>query len=473
MVQTRDADELLASGEPSSTRPPLLPVAGNVVVALFVLAGAAVFVHGNFAWMSGFWTSLGHFMRDPTTQVHWRLGVPPGAFGLTIGLGIDLVLAWLTTRELLRSTPYRNDKPTTIGLVIIVAVSMLGLFGTIAIVIGTEARWFFALCAVLVGGAHVAVWARRRSRSASPTQTVSPVSGLVAPPPRYPASWTTRLLVLFCVLVIGLIALQAALSPVSAWDSLIYHAELPRLWFQQAPAPKLIFGPSVGIELSANYPPLYPAFGAAMYVLAGTADDLFLRLAGPVLLVALLFLVFGVARAHFTVRAARWAVLLVVASPLLLIYSVWPTNYLLTACLVFVSVVFLSLAQSTPRPEIVVGAGLFAGLAGLADFFGWSLVPAGVVVPCCGRSRSDATEPRCCSSSLPSSWPRFGSFVTMCFWGTRCTRWGRSSSTTGACTRLCGIRRRRRSATAPSPTGAHRGSRSWCEKSRRCSGIER
>ena len=71
-------------------------------------------------------------------------------------------------------------------------------------------------------------------------------------------------------LVGGLLAVRASIEPVTEWDALIYHVSFARDWIASLPGLPHAAGPSVGAELSYNYPALFPsisvAFAGALHV---------------------------------------------------------------------------------------------------------------------------------------------------------------------------------------------------------------
>ena len=71
-------------------------------------------------------------------------------------------------------------------------------------------------------------------------------------------------------LVGGLLAVRASIEPVTEWDAVIYHVSFARDWIASLPGLPHAAGPSVGAELSYNYPALFPSisvvFAGALHV---------------------------------------------------------------------------------------------------------------------------------------------------------------------------------------------------------------
>ncbi|MBU6997236.1 MAG: hypothetical protein HXS49_03790 [Theionarchaea archaeon] len=71
------------------------------------------------------------------------------------------------------------------------------------------------------------------------------------------------------ILVVGMV--YAVLFPPLEWDSLAYQAYYSKLVYEEKGLP-VIFGPSIGIEMSAAYPPAYQMLGCYTYVLSGDSN---------------------------------------------------------------------------------------------------------------------------------------------------------------------------------------------------------
>ena len=158
-----------------------------------------------------------------------------------------------------------------------------------------------------------------------------------------------------------------------------YHAELARYWFTNAPHPGVVVGPSVGLQLSSNYPPLFSATGAAMHLLSGGVHDIYLRLISPILFIGVQLIVYGAARRHSTYRIAAWALLLTVGCPLLSFFAFYPTNYMLLSALVTAAAVLAFEYVAYRITSAALLAAVFLGLANLTDFYGW-LITASFVI---------------------------------------------------------------------------------------------
>ena len=116
--------------------------------------------------------------------------------------------------------------------------------------------------------------------------------------------------------------LYAGLFPPLEWDSLAYQAYYSELIFENRGLP-VLFGPSIGIEMSAAYPPAYQMLGCYIYVITNESNTQFMSVvsytAGVLsLLVVYLF-------ATILVPTHRmYAVLTALAVPFFLAFSASP-----------------------------------------------------------------------------------------------------------------------------------------------------
>jgi hypothetical protein len=95
-----------------------------------------------------------------------------------------------------------------------------------------------------------------------------------------PSMLQTILIALICVL--GIFALYKTLMlPATEWDSLAYGVNYAKILFESGNVP-LIAGPSIGLEMSASYPPGVQLAAVFLYIFAGSANDFYYRLLSPI-----------------------------------------------------------------------------------------------------------------------------------------------------------------------------------------------
>ncbi|HIJ07733.1 TPA: hypothetical protein HA274_00015, partial [Candidatus Bathyarchaeota archaeon] len=84
------------------------------------------------------------------------------------------------------------------------------------------------------------------------------------------------------VTVYLIVAVHRAITlPATEWDSLAYGVNYAKIIFEEHSIP-LIAGPSIGIEMSASYPPGIQLVAAYLYAFAGNANDFYFRILSPI-----------------------------------------------------------------------------------------------------------------------------------------------------------------------------------------------
>lgn len=349
-----------------------LPAAIGLVVSGIFLFMIAPFALSHRSWEIAFLEDAWRWLRDPTVAGGWH--TPTGWFVAIPLMGAMGLEGWSAARLLLSRSSLQGEPLLELGLTLVMSISIAGFGSLICVTVGELGRpqllGFYGLT-----GSVLAWMTWRRSRTAT--------GGEVASVPR--STGIRRFVRGVTYAVIGVVVLSslvhATLTPVTEWDATIYHAETARLWFLERPDPAVRYGPSIGIEISSNYPPLFPAAGAAIYTVVGAFDDIYLRVLPPLLLAALLLMLFGYARRRFEGLTADLVVLIVAASPLTLAYGVWTTGYILLLALIVAVVILVDIAAESNHTGAWIGAGAVAGLAILSHFYGLlALLPAGAVL---------------------------------------------------------------------------------------------
>ena len=315
----------------------------------------------RWAWFGAFAGDLWQWILEPEIADGWSM---PAGLAIAVPVATAITFqGWLATRLLLSGSYLNGERWIELGLTITIAISLLGFGGVLCVVLGRLGRLELLMFYAVTGAALAWAWWRLGARQAS--------SDTVAGPGRPRSPWILRAIAaaVFAIAVAFSLA-HATLTPVQEWDATIYHAESARLWFRERPDPPIRYGPSIGIEISSNYPPLFPAAGAAAYTLVGEASDLYLRVLPPLLLAAVMAMVFGFARRSSGPLGADLALLLVAGSPLLLAYGVWTTGYALLGALLVAVVILVDLAADRDGLGPWAGAGAVAGLAILSHFYG-------------------------------------------------------------------------------------------------------
>jgi hypothetical protein len=109
------------------------------------------------------------------------------------------------------------------------------------------------------------------------------------------------------LIVIGIFVVvaiyQTVAYPSIEWDSLAYGVNYAKIIFEDGKIP-LIAGPSIGLEMSANYPPGVQLLAVDLYVFAGNAGDFYFRILQPIFGLAAILLTYKFAMAVTKSRTA-------------------------------------------------------------------------------------------------------------------------------------------------------------------------
>ncbi|MDP9301564.1 MAG: glycosyltransferase family 39 protein [Actinomycetota bacterium] len=357
-----------------SDSPAWLSTPGVLLIAGITWFSVIRFVILHGPWLRPTGRDLIRWLEDPT--IGGPLRPPAGAPIEILAFGICLAIGWWGSELLLHRTSASRDRPLRCGLTLVLAIAVLGYVGMAAVVAGRlSAGVIWLMLGVFAIALAAAQW-RIRPALGPPASRATDGS----------SRWLRILFLALCGGVLALIAIHAIMSPVQEWDATVYHAETARRWFLERPSPTLVFGPSVGFEISANYPPLFPASGAAMYTLIGRFDDFSLRVTSPVAFAGLLLMLFGWTRHRFDVTTARVSVVLALC-PLTVLYAGWPTGYVLLAALFLAVVILVDLAAEDGGRWTWVAAGVVAGLAILTHAYGILAIPAGLAAVIVRRQR--------------------------------------------------------------------------------------
>ena len=336
---------------------------------LVVLAGFGVLysASGNLPWVVAILGQVGRSASAIRVS-----GPPPSVPGLSKALAymcLALGNGFLASRLLLRRSLLRQVWSSTVGLGLALGLAFAGLPGIWALCLGRVGVPVILGGEVGIACILVALSLVPRTESQGrPSAAVqfSPVGARS----RSAGHWAELAVWVLVTLVIIVIMFQVIMAPVTEWDALIYHVAAARLWYLGRPSPAVHFGPSVGIELSGNYPPLFPALGLSTSVVGGAFETLSLRVTSPLALLSVVMMVHGLARHWWNRSAGRWAVLLLIGCPAVLIFSMEATNYLLVAALVVATLVAAEAALTSSTILWWAPAGGVAGLAFMSNYVG-------------------------------------------------------------------------------------------------------
>lgn len=339
-------------------------------------AGSLTFLHNQVRWFAPFVRSLASWLvhpsvaGDPSFPARWGFGLLVCAATAVLGYGIAFAAtSW---------TDLHDVAVARVGISLVVGPALLGFMATLADVVGELTPAFLlgelvtalVITAVLAGRAWLMAQ-RPRGEAAS---NFNPRAGCQRH--RCGSDYALWSLV---GLAVALILIHVAMSPVIEWDAIVYHAGVAKLWYLGRPSPPLSYGPSVGIQISGNYPPLFPASGAFFDILLGRFDDFYLRVIPPFVFLGLLLSTYAYTHARFGKSVAKWSVLLLLGCPIMVLYAEWPTNYIYLTSLTALVVFFADYAARTGTFVGWLWTGLFAGLDNLTSFYGLLSVGVGLI----------------------------------------------------------------------------------------------
>ena len=175
-------------------------------------------------------------------------------------------------------------------------------------------------------------------------------------------------------LVLFLSFYQALFAPVVHGDAAVYHAVMPSIVYRYHALP-LIAGQSVGLEMSSNYPPLYSALGGYYYVQVGGVEEFYLKAISPIMALFTVLVVFKIGKLLGGVTCGKISALLLSATSLFILYSIFATGYMTYVFFVAASLLFMLLALTKARSEYWVMCGVFYGFSLLSHHQALLLAP--------------------------------------------------------------------------------------------------
>jgi hypothetical protein len=347
-----------ASRESTAGAPAVRPSALTLLQA-----GAAIVVAGGFVLMTvRAWGQIERLFWRPAELTHALSAAGslattfPGRFVGLLVVSVGLMLA----------AEYR---PRALLRLSTAAWAALGVAGTGAYLLSAldaGSRWVFTLL-LAASGVAAGLLLVHRGRSEEPAGTPDESAGrgrLVLP--------------LLVGLVGGLLAVRASIEPVTEWDAVIYHFSFARDWLDSLPGLPHAAGPSVGAELSYNYPALFPAVTVVLASALHLGVDSAARIVSPLAALTVLAVLRSAApRGFFRGWAASMFLL---GSTFFVAYGQWPTAYMLMTMLVALAVarlvterrltaasaLCLGLAAATGLIGVVIGAIVLVAYAGVA-----------------------------------------------------------------------------------------------------------
>jgi len=182
------------------------------------------------------------------------------------------------------------------------------------------------------------------------------------------------------IIITFLIFYHGALSPIDHFDALIYHAGIAKVMFKYHGIP-LIAGPSPGIQLSGNYPPLYPSLGAFFFTHMGTTTtDLPLRLLSPFMGLLTLLTTYKLGYVLLGHRGGYLTSLILLITPYFIIYSIHAINNMTVTFFLALATLHIIMAYRRQQSVHLLTAGFLYGFALSTSYLALYFAPAFVLM---------------------------------------------------------------------------------------------
>lgn len=340
-----------------------------LAVLLFLALAWTIYVYANQTWLETLeqvadWIAKPLIKFSPL-QVN---GIPQAVFA-TVEI---LVLGIISAHALLA-----NEKDGVIKLLSTLGLGV-GLTGLITIILGIIGALYQiplnTAILLLCAGFLLAVFRGRKLQiKLSVSEHVKAWLAIVKP--RKPRNLKFWLLPCAAIGVIfALCFYHALLTVVMHWDATVYHAAMAVIMYNNHGIP-VIAGPSIGIQMSANFPPLFSALGAFYYVQMGLIEDFYLRVISPVMGVLTVIATYKIGETLAGKRYGLIAALLLAMTPLFFRYSIYATSYSTLTFFGTAAVMFMFLAIKKGLNRYWIMCGVFYGFALLTSYLAMYLAP--------------------------------------------------------------------------------------------------
>lgn len=245
------------------------------------------------------------------------------------------------------------------GLISLIMI-ILGIFGLISLSIILLIQFTMILLLILVDRSKL-----RKSLKNTPSAPKNALKQILN------LSGVGKLVILWVSVVITYATYQALAYPPIEWDSMAYGVNWAKLIFENHRIP-VISGPSIGLEISANYPPGMQVLAVYFYLFAGSAFDFYFRFLPPLFGFATLLLVY---KMGLTVADSRkyalFALIGVTATPLF--WKSFIIDYPYISYLTFsftLTLYCLLMAFKLNNRSYEITAAFFAGVSSLISYLG-------------------------------------------------------------------------------------------------------
>lgn len=336
------------------------------MILAFLACSWLVYAYANRNWLDAFDQVLTWFKNPSITYTSMPITGVPLAFLATL----EVLFVGVASGYLLLN----NEKDLTVKLVTVLGLGF-GLTGLITIILGITNKLYqtplntaiFVVSAACLGGI---LYQKKIREKRSFKELFRPHFNLALPGNRkfwVPAA--TGIVVLFFF-----VFYHALLTVVVHWDATVYHAAMATIMYNDHGIP-VIAGPSIGIEMSANFPPLFSSLGAFYYIQIGAIEDFFLRAIPPVMGLLTVLATYKLGEVLHSKKLGVVAALFLAATPLFFRYSIYATSYSTLTFFCTVAILFLFYGIFKGNNKYWVASGVFLGFAALISYIALYLTP--------------------------------------------------------------------------------------------------
>jgi hypothetical protein len=345
----------------------------NLAVPLAILVFLAfawfVYVYVNRIWLGAFQQVVSWLATPTINYTPIQIEGIPLAFLATVEI---LILGAISSHTLLS-----NEKDAFIKFISALGLGV-GFTGLITIILGIFGNLFqlpLNIAILLLCVSFLLVDFYRQKGKEKPSVREFFKAYFAIGKLRRPNNF--RLWLLAC-LAIGIIFFfcfyHALLTVIIHWDATVYHAVIPVIMYNNHGIP-VIAGPSIGIEMSANFPPLFSALGAFYYVQIGLIEDFYLRAIPPVMGILTVLATYTIGEVLAGKKYGIISALFLAITPLFFRYSVYATSYSTLTFFGTISVLFLFLGIIRGDTRYWIMCGVFYGFALLTSYMAIYLGP--------------------------------------------------------------------------------------------------
>jgi len=338
------------------------------LILTFLACAWLVYTFENRSWIPALNQCTAWILNPQINYTPVQIAGGPLAFLATIEV---LILGFASSYLLLH-----NEKDTSIKLLSVIGLGF-GFTGFITIILGILQNLFplpLNTAILLVSLIFLLIIFLRKKLKERLTlkEIVTPRFSLkITRPP----NWKFWLPICVAIGIIFFLCFyHALLTVIIHWDAIVYHAAMANIMYKEHGIP-VIAGPSIGIQMSANFPPLFSALGAYYYIQIGTIEDFFLRVIPPVMGLLTVLATYKLGEVIAGKKFGLISALILSLTPLFFRYSIYATSYAILTFFCTVSILFLLLAITKGDNKYWISSGIFYGFALLTSYITLYLAP--------------------------------------------------------------------------------------------------